>query len=351
MALWGSRVRFSPTPERIWPGRVMVTVAVMVILNGISLKTAVFHAHTGTDVACVRATMARAFVNRQSLLDLCSRCRYSRFNSGPRLTDAIAIFLLAKQQANKRPLYIVSLRQYLTAFALFFGNKSISAFAPQCIDTWFRCRTEAASTRASNIGRLSALFSYAVRQDWIGANPVAKVERVTVDRKSPQILSPDQTSQMLTAARTATPELIPAIILQVFMGVRPAEVQRLRWSAIREKVVVIGSDVSKVRLRRTVPISDTARTWLASCIQEPPPSPVAPLSFRRRMGRLKKRLPFGWTQDLLRHTAASYLLAKEQDAAKVALWLGNSPKILLNHYHATVSDDEMRRFWELRPSP
>jgi hypothetical protein len=33
----------------------------------------------------------------------------------------------------------------------------------------------------------------------------------------------------------------------------------------------------------------------------------------------------------------------------VALWLGNSPRILLRHYHELVPPVECVAFWELRP--
>jgi len=54
-------------------------------------------------------------------------------------------------------------------------------------------------------------------------------------------------------------------------------------------------------------------------------------------------------QDLLRHTAASYLIGKYQDAGKVSMWLGNSSKILLAHYHEPVSQADCAAFWEVQP--
>lgn len=56
-----------------------------------------------------------------------------------------------------------------------------------------------------------------------------------------------------------------------------------------------------------------------------------------------------WTQDILRHTAATHMLALKQDAAAVALDFGNSPSILLRHYRALVSDQETKRFLALCP--
>lgn len=54
-----------------------------------------------------------------------------------------------------------------------------------------------------------------------------------------------------------------------------------------------------------------------------------------------------WPQDLLRHTAASYLLALYGDAGKVAARLGNSSSVLLSHYHQPVTQADCEKFWSL----
>lgn len=56
-----------------------------------------------------------------------------------------------------------------------------------------------------------------------------------------------------------------------------------------------------------------------------------------------------WPKDILRHTAASYLIALKEDAGKVATMLGNSPKILLQHYHEIVRPEECAAFWNCQP--
>jgi len=43
------------------------------------------------------------------------------------------------------------------------------------------------------------------------------------------------------------------------------------------------------------------------------------------------------------------MLASHQDAGKVALWLGNSPKILLSHYHHLSDAADADAFWRILP--
>jgi len=52
----------------------------------------------------------------------------------------------------------------------------------------------------------------------------------------------------------------------------------------------------------------------------------------------------------MRHSAASYQLARSQDAARTALNLGHSPDILFRHYREVVRPEEAERFFAIAPS-
>jgi integrase len=73
-------------------------------------------------------------------------------------------------------------------------------------------------------------------------------------------------------------------------------------------------------------------------------------TFRRWLRLLKRDSAALWHQDVMRHTCASYLLASEQDAGNVALWLGNSPKILVAHYWGLAKEEDATAFWSIFPS-
>lgn len=76
-----------------------------------------------------------------------------------------------------------------------------------------------------------------------------------------------------------------------------------------------------------------------------------PYSTRRRAVR-RARIHLGlaaWPQDVLRHTCASYWVAKIKDVGEVALELGNSPSVLLRHYRELVTGEDADRFWAIKP--
>ena len=56
-----------------------------------------------------------------------------------------------------------------------------------------------------------------------------------------------------------------------------------------------------------------------------------------------------WPRDCLRHTAASMMLARDKNADKVSLELGNSPGVLHRHYKNLVTDSDCESFWRLTP--
>jgi hypothetical protein len=71
---------------------------------------------------------------------------------------------------------------------------------------------------------------------------------------------------------------------------------------------------------------------------------------RRYLRALRDYLRFKrWPQDVLRHTAASNLLAFHQDAGKVAAFLGHSAGILLRHYKALVFREDADAWMRIMP--
>lgn len=265
--------------------------------------------------------------------------------------EVAARCLAAKRLANLRPSYTNSLKQYWAAFCRMHGSMAICELDTADIDEWFASRAESPSARASNIGRLSALFSFAKRRGWVAENPCDNIERMRIDRPAPEIFSADQCAVLLTAARQQSPDVLPYLILCLFCGIRPDEVRALHWRDVdlAAGLVTVSSAASKTRHRRVVIISSNAGEWLSTCTGAGRVTP-SPATVRRRLRALKTSTGLRWPQDVLRHTAASMMLARDGDAGKVAFQLGNSPGILLRHYHKLVSASEASRFWELRPA-
>ncbi len=82
------------------------------------------------------------------------------------LRAAIDEVIQAKVQAKRRQRYVDSLQTYLDRFASGREQLPVDKITSTDIEQWFADRKEAAPTQASNLGRLSALFSFCVRREY-----------------------------------------------------------------------------------------------------------------------------------------------------------------------------------------
>lgn len=257
--------------------------------------------------------------------------------------DAIAQLLTAKKSGNRRERYTTGLLYYLNQFSKGRENLPLSSFTTAEIEEWMS-KYKSAWTRQTWLNRLSTLFSWAVRRGHIEKNPCDRIERVTVDRSPPKILTPAEAELLLKIV----PEMLrPYLVLGLFVGIRPEEITRLQWVQINLETKTVQVD-GKTRRRRIVPLEPRAVALLSECRLKT--GQVEPSGSSIRRFKVKARTILGllkWPQDLLRHTAASYLLAIHKDAGKVAMMLGNSASILLSHYHEPVTDQAAAFFWSL----
>ena len=286
-------------------------------------------------------------LNQCLLSETISRCRQSQptlagFGVSTSLADAIDQLIAAKRAANLRPVYLKSLRYYLNRFAKGREQRLLDSVTTEEVETFLR-QFPSSNTRATWQNRINTLFAFAVRRDFIVRNPCDKLERIKVDRCAPLILTPSQSQQLLKLAPMVCR---PYVILGMFAGIRPEELLRLKWADVDLETLTVTVNDAKTRRRRIVPLHDKAVKLLADCPLRT--GPVAPSnSTVRRFKRVAREalgLP-SWPSDLLRHTAASYLLALHGDAGKVATMLGNSSSILLSHYHQPVRNGDCGHFW------
>lgn len=251
----------------------------------------------------------------------------------------------SKRAANLRPYYVKELNRVLRKFSSATG-KAISELTVQDVEAWLGT-FKTPGGRNTAISRLCALFTFAFRRGYIEINPMHRIDRARRDLPVPRILTPDEALGLMAATQARCPEMLGYVSLGLYAGIRPNELTRLDWSSVdvARGLVRIDAAASKVRRRRFVHLEPLALHWVKQCARL---GPVAPKQIQRRRKRLCRKIGWpAWPHDILRHTAASYLLALHRDAGKVALMLGNSPGILLTHYHELVSPEDCARFWQI----
>ena len=196
--------------------------------------------------------------------------------------------------------------------------------------------------------------SFAMKQGRSPRNPIMNVERPDVVRDEPGILTPDEFSRLLHQLPDDT---VPYVVLSAFAGLRPMEVRRLNWADINFQtgLITVKSATAKTKRRRTVPMTENLKAWLRPLAKdEGLVVPLADLTIRqkrikpaRERAKLKR-----WPHDCLRHSAASYWLQIEGDAARVALWLGHTQEVLHEHYKGLLSDPaDAAKWFAIMPPP
>jgi site-specific recombinase XerD len=223
----------------------------------------------------------------------------------------------------------------LSQFAQGREERSIASIRTADIEEWLADHASTPGYRQTWINRLSALFSFAKRQEWVIQNPCDRVEKVVIDRKRPQILTVEQAKVCVTFVRDEMPHALGWLVLALFCGLRPEEADKISWSDIdlEKGVVTVDAAASKVRWRRLVYCTPGAAKWLGKAKAKNATLPIAHQAGRRVLRSLRAKLGFAtWPKDILRHTAASVLMATWEDEGRVAATLGNSPTILHAHY-------------------
>jgi integrase len=264
------------------------------------------------------------------------------------VANAVKSFLAVKVDDNMRARYLEDLRSRLSRFAQGFGDRKVADISSAEIDQWLRGLHQAPLSRNTYHLRLHTLFEYARQRGWVETNPLKDVARAKVIEGSPGILSVDQTARLLERAGTDT---LPYWALGVFCGLRSAELERLDWRDVRfdEGLVEVPALKSKTASRRFVTIQPNLAQWLAPyCGQQ---GLVCPNNLYARL--LADRRAAGitqWPPNALRHSFASYHLARFRDVKDLALEMGHTrSEVTFRHYRELVTPSEAERFWKIAP--
>jgi len=269
------------------------------------------------------------------------------------IQDVIDQLVAAKSAAGRRSNYVDHLRFFLGMFVRGRETRFIDEFRPSDVDRWLEARKYKPSMRASAISRISTLFSFAQKRGYVTDNPCSRLERVTVEHQPPTILTVAQAAKALDFAQHQEMAFLGWLVLAMLAGLRPEEADRIQWSDINldTGTVTVDAAASKVRQRRIVHLMPSALQWMQLALKSKSRLPLPQSTRRRFLRRLRDYMGFKvWPKDVLRHSAASYWLAECQDAAKVALELGNSVGVLFRHYRELVTEEEAGKFWTIQPA-
>ena len=151
-------------------------------------------------------------------------------------------------------------------------------------------------------------------------------------------------------------DLIPYHAFALFAGIRPLELERLHWKSVNiaERHIEITSEVSKTSRRRIIDMEPNLIRWLSSYSSGGGKTEgiVTPQkNLRKRLRDIRTLAGIGkWTQDVMRHSFASYWLAEHGDINRLTLFMGHeNPTMLWKHYHKASKRADAARYWQIVP--
>ena len=265
--------------------------------------------------------------------------------------EVVDDLLTAKRGANRRPGTITDAACHLNRFVKTFGERPLGTLTLHDLERWL-ARLDCKPVTRDNFRRaVVGLFKYGQRRGLCDRNPALGLARSGRDESMPAILTPKQVADLLTAAQTHAPEMIPFFVAGLFAGLRPQnELARLDWRNIdlKAKTILVDPATAKRRRARYVKISANLTAWLI-----PHRRVAGPIFYSRRKFRtvVEKAKVSNWSPDVMRHSFASYHLVAHGDANATALQLGHAgaPGILFDHYRALVKPKDARAFWKIKP--
>jgi len=224
------------------------------------------------------------------------------------------------------------------------------------VDEWLRSLSDKETgKRLSPVTRnnfrrvLIVAFNFAKERGYCVGNPAETSAKAKVIESAIGILTVEQTARLL---ESATAELLPYIAIGAFAGLRRAELERLDWKEIdlQSNLIEVTASKAKSARRRFVKIQPNLTRWLHPYAQLS--GNVTPPNYRELLDSAREAAGITeWPQNALRHSFASYRLARFNDAAALALELGHTnSNLVFQHYRQLVKPKQAERYWKIAPA-
>ncbi|MCU0785323.1 MAG: hypothetical protein MUF81_14970 [Verrucomicrobia bacterium] len=257
--------------------------------------------------------------------------------------------LRAKEAKGCRPRSLRKLRTTIDRFLVGRRDRPACEITSAEIHEFLTRNGWRPATAKSFLIDLRTLFSFGVRNKLCRDNPALFVELPRLEDKPPGILTPAQSGALIQRCRVAETTLLATLALCLFAGVRPEEAHRLAWEDVGPDFVEIKAHKAKTRRRRLVTITPQLRAWLdlARAVKSELPAANHAAKFNRvrRLAGLFK----DWPHDAMRHSFASYHMAKHRNENTTAQEMGNSPTMIYHHYRELVRPADAEAFFNIMP--
>jgi len=125
----------------------------------------------------------------------------------------------------------------------------------------------------------------------------------------------------------------------------------LLWEAINfgRGYIIVSGAIAKTGRKRKIVMSENLLQWLEPYRMKS--GPIFNIDPRRRIEKVVAASRLKWKRNGLRHSFGSYRMEQTKNEGQVALEMGNSPKVVKDHYFEIVDERAAREYWSIKPVP
>ena len=209
------------------------------------------------------------------------------------------------------------------------------------------------SVRNLTIRILGGVFMFAQKRGYCTQNPAKAIGTTSVPQGEIEVYTPEEAELILRTAELHDTEVLPFLLVSLFLGIRRSETLRLDWSAIQleDRFCRLAAGITKKRRSRHIQIPDNCLSWF-DCLKGNG-GKVVPFSgnvLRKRLEALQLLHRVETIKHGFRHSFATYSLAAHGDINRLTLELGhNNPSVTFKHYAKVTVKREAEKFFKIHP--
>jgi integrase len=258
-----------------------------------------------------------------------------------------------------------------------FGASLVRDLTLEEAKDWIASLDLAPRTKKNELNCLSEILLHSVARKYVSENVLDGLTRSDRSRlygvdedREPEILTPKEADRLIRAAQKhKNLDLMGAVTLGLFCGIRTEEIKKLKWKDIHldEGFVTIGRDIAKKRSIRNVTLCDNGLKWLSLC---PDKTGFVTRSdffcdYDRRFNKLLRHAKFtkkieedgktiekvAWKKNAMRHSFGTYHFALHGDSIKTSNELGHKQGdgVLFAHYRALATRKQAEKYFAISP--
>jgi len=166
-----------------------------------------------------------------------------------------------RERAGKSDRYIRDLRSRLGRFSTDFGIRSVVSIGRDEITDWIRGLNQSAISQNNYLRVIRILFSEGIKGKYLSESPAVHVTEAKVTQTEVGTLTP---GELVILLGKAPEELVPALAIGAFAGIRREEINKLDWRDLDLKhgTIKVRPRNAKSARNRLVPIEANLSDWL-----------------------------------------------------------------------------------------